>query len=103
MTSDESQQSVVVAEKKERLADLQETMYGMGGDFGRLAEHMQFLWEHPDFYESGDLVDSWKGDELLMVFEMGVVFGIDYEQAYPEGENEKWPIAPKDRGSEDAN
>lgn len=50
---------------------------------------MDFLWEHPAHFADGDLTEVWKDDALLTVFELGVLFGIAYERAYPSNARDR--------------
>lgn len=50
------------------------------------------LWNNPEEFEQTGSSEHSNGDPFLLMFRMGVVFGIDYEQAFPEDENEDWPI-----------
>lgn len=68
-------------------------------DWPALFEHWIALWNDPDEFENAGHVERWKeGPMELVMFELGVIFGIDYEQAYPEGRNDEWPIPVAERG-----
>lgn len=60
----------------------------------KIHDHLMWLWENPDKFESTehDSADRWKGDDILTALQIGVVFGIEYEQAYPTGRNDEWPV-----------
>ncbi|MWG36556.1 hypothetical protein [Halomarina oriensis] len=79
--------------KKDRLLD----RYHPNRDnipWGELHDHWMRLWENPEAFEGAEF-DQWRETPWLTIFQLGVLFGIDYEQAYPEGRNDEWPI-PKD-------
>lgn len=65
-----------------------------------LFAHWVWLWENPDGFESAEGIERWKGSDWLAIFELGVLFGIEYEQAYPEGENSAWPVPVAERGGD---
>lgn len=54
------------------------------------------LWHSPDEFEEASL-DEWRESKALWAFQLGVLFGIEYEQAYPEGRNEEWPVPVDER------
>ena len=70
-------------------------------ELNRVYSHLQDLWMHPDSFEAGEMIERWKNDQLLMVVELGVLFGIEYEKSYPTGRNDEWPIPIEDRPSPD--
>lgn len=95
-----------VAEMKPRLANLVETIAGNADEhpdtvWAELYDHLTWLWENPDGFEAGNAVGEWEDTPPLMLFELGVLFGIEYEQAYPEGKNDEWPVPLADRPSEE--
>lgn len=83
-------------------------------DLGHLADEMEYLWENPDEYEKGQIAserldqhgDASAGELFLAAhidnyepqqekhevaaFLLGVVFGTEYEQAYPEDPDADW-------------
>lgn len=90
-----------VAEMKPRMEQVMNTLEQRaeadGGPFADLYEHLEWLWENPDAFEAAEATDLWKDDAMLAVLELGVLFGIDYEQAYPEGRRDEWPIPIDER------
>ena len=68
-------------------------------EINRIHDHLQALWERPDGFEAGEMIDAWDDDPLLSIVELGVVFGIAYEQAYPTARNDEWPIPVDERPS----
>ena len=70
-------------------------------DWEGIFQQWMWLWTNPEEFENGTAVDEWKGKPDVMLFELGVIFGIDYEQAYPEGRNNEWPIPVEERGGDD--
>lgn len=48
------------------------------------------IWENPEAFADGEFEDPETKEEEI--FRMGVCFGIEYERAYPTGEQEEWPV-----------
>lgn len=87
------------------LADLMETLSDHDADeLNRVHAHLRDLWMHPDAFAVGDMVERWRNDPTLMCVELGVIFGIEYEKAYPTGQSDEWPIPLGERpsGGDDA-
>ena len=63
----------------------------------RMGNHLEWLWNNPDVWEGGANTDRWEGDPHLLLVELGVVFGTEYEEAYPTGRNDEWPIPLTER------
>lgn len=98
----ESEGTPYGAEMRPRLRRLMRTLREHeSDDLNTVHRHLKDLWNHPDSFESSELDERWKNDTVLMLVELGVVFGIDYEQAYPEGERDEWPIPVEDRPTMD--
>jgi len=60
-----------------------------------IVEAWDELWENPEKFAEGEL--DIPEDRESQVFRMGVCFGIEYERAYPTGEQDKWPVSVEDR------
>jgi len=75
--------------KMRMLADVDD-----GEHWQAMVDHIEKLWENPEAFADGDLDDSaWKDDECVMALHMGVLYGIEYERAYPTGQREGWPVS----------
>jgi len=91
--------------KTAEMNDLQQSILGKlrlfadikddGDHWQAMVDHIEELWENPEAFAEGELDDSaWKDDEYIMALHMGVLFGIEYELAYPTGQREAWPVSP---------
>lgn len=63
-------------------------------------DHAMELWENPEAFEAGDSPRPWEDTGEMgerAYFQLGVLFGIEYEQAYPEGRNDEWPVPLEER------
>lgn len=88
------------AEMKPAMAALHETLETaaeeMGGDWKAVYDDWCELWARPHDYARGALSGGLDPNALVF-FHLGVAFGIDYEQAYPEGREDEWPVPVEDR------
>ena len=85
------------AEMRDIHAQLNETVTNHSNeDIRRVGTYLEYLWQNPDDFEQSSNVDKWRDDHVLTLVELGVLFGIEYERAYPTGRNDEWPIS-KDR------
>lgn len=53
------------------------------------------LWEDPQGFENPDddaLIEMFEQNPTLYVLHLGLVFGIEYEQAYPKDRHDEWPV-----------
>ena len=67
-------------------------------------ESLLSLWANPEQFAttgSGDLLDDRLTERDEFLLRMGVVFGIEYETAYPTGERDRWPVPVEARPSAD--
>jgi hypothetical protein len=64
-------------------------------DYQSVLNSWDELWENPEAFADGEFEDPETDEELI--FRMGVCFGIDYERAYPTGEQEEWPVDLEER------
>ena len=67
---------------------------------GLLRQHDE-LWGNPTEFAADGGPDVWKGQPQLMMFQIGVVFGIEYERAYPTGQQDEWPVPIEEREDDD--
>lgn len=61
-----------------------------------IKKRWDWLWENPEEFAEGGIPEEVDTREEY-AFRMGVVFGIEYERAYPTGEQEKWPVDLEER------
>lgn len=82
-------------ERMQRILSNAPTVYP---DLEPATDAARALWNNPDAYEDGMMVPNWEAlSTAEFAFRMGVMFGIEYEQTYPEGMRDEWPIQEAER------
>lgn len=67
---------------------------------GDIMDQLIHLWENPDDFENPDkssLEKQYEDNPMLLILELGVLFGTNYERVYPTGRNDEWPIPLDER------
>lgn len=64
-------------------------------DFQDVVDKWEEIWENPEEFASGE-IELGESDEEF-IFYLGVNFGIEYERAYPLGNQEEWPVDIEER------
>ena len=58
------------------------------------------VWANPEDFENPDsnsLQEAFEENHALYIRHLGIVFGIEYERAYPTGRNDGWPVPLSER------
>lgn len=65
-----------------------------------MAETLRAIWENPEMHANGD-VDQLRYPGLdartFLLLRVAIAFGSAYEQAYPDGCSDQWPVPLDDR------
>lgn len=65
-----------------------------------MAETLRAIWENPELHARGD-VDQLRFPGLdartFLLLRVAIAFGAAYEQAYPDGYSDHWPVPLDDR------
>lgn len=86
-----------VAEKPPQIEDMIKRLKNSDDSKKKLlAEIAGDRWNNPDKFAEGDLTGYEEVEEVL-IFQLGLIFGIAFEEAYPSGKQEEWPIPLNER------
>lgn len=64
-------------------------------DYQSVLESWDDMWQNPEQYAEEGMGEPESKEE--QIFRMGVAFGIEFERAYPSGEEDEWPVDLEDR------